>query len=236
MNRIWLMLPFVCLFALPTSNGHRDVMLEYNRTPKVSSSLRVSSVCEECHAIIKRLKAAASDPQKIAELKILLSALCHEVSFETECMNFVKYLDIFLAELLPHLDPEKTCKELHLCSNWRIELFHMMQRVKSAFYKRNDFLCDECQFAVDELKRLVDNPAIREDVTRFIDHEICDHLGQYSKSCDIIANDFVPQFFNELSQMLGNKRRFCEDLKLCSGPHTDVPRETSRRFIKFIAK
>jgi hypothetical protein len=53
--------------------------------------------------IVKRIVEVATDPQKVAELKVLLSVLCHETSYEAECRLFVSKIDLFLDKLLPFL-------------------------------------------------------------------------------------------------------------------------------------
>lgn len=68
----------LCVAAVNASiNDDRDTMVNENRIPKTPT---FSSVCTECEAIIKRIVEVAADPTKLAELKILLSALCHETS------------------------------------------------------------------------------------------------------------------------------------------------------------
>lgn len=65
------------------ANAHIDddktSLINENRVPKVPT---FSSVCTECESLVKRIVDVAGDPQKLAELKILLSALCSETSCE----------------------------------------------------------------------------------------------------------------------------------------------------------
>lgn len=84
--------------------------------------------------IVKRFVEAAKDPAKMAELKTLLSFLCHETSYVDECRVFVSKLDIIIKKLEPWLsDSHAVCKYVHLCANQRLEAF---RRIGALYIKR----------------------------------------------------------------------------------------------------
>lgn len=86
--------------ALAHVDDDREHLVNENRVPKMPA---FTSVCTECKTLIQRIVEVAQDPAKLAELKILLTALCHETSYEDECRVFVSKLDFFIKELLPYL-------------------------------------------------------------------------------------------------------------------------------------
>jgi len=196
----------------------KTAMVNENRVPKSPS---FSSVCTECESLIKRVVEAAEDPTKLAELKILLGALCSETSYVDECRIFVSKLDLFIKELLPYLkNPHTVCKDIHLCANKKIEAFHRIGLLYAKQYMNkvdgaNDLICEECQFAAHELQEVVDKHEVQTDVRRFLSDNICKHLGQYQGSCDVLLDDFLPELFSELHNLLQQPREFCEHIKLC---------------------
>jgi len=199
-------------------DDEKSALVNDNRVPKFP---HFSSVCEECESLIKRIVEVAQDPTKLAELKILLSALCHETSYEDECRVFVSKLDLFIKELLPYLkDPHTVCKDIHLCSNKKIDAFHRIGMLYAKKYLNKvdaatDLICEECQFAAHELQEVVDNHQVQVDVRNFLSENVCDHLGKYRGSCDVLLDDFLPEVFQELHNILNEPREFCEHIELC---------------------
>ncbi|KAI6175905.1 Saposin-like type B, 1 domain and Saposin B domain and Saposin-like domain-containing protein [Aphelenchoides bicaudatus] len=214
------LLVLAALFAIAVAhiNDDKTEMVNENRVPKMPT---FGSVCTECESLVKRIVEVADDPTKLAELKILLSALCHETSYEDECKVFVSKLDLFIKELLPYLkDPHTVCKDIHLCSNKKIEAFHRIGLLYAKQYVNkldgaNDLICEECQFAAHELQESIDKREIQADVRRFLSTNVCKHLGSYQGSCDVLLDDFLPEFFQELHNLLAQPREFCEHIKLC---------------------
>jgi len=204
--------------ALASVDDDRSSLVNENRVPKAPA---FSSVCTECKTLIQRIVEVAKDPTKLAELKILLSAMCHETSYEDECRVFVSKIDFFIKELLPYMqDPQRVCRDIHLCGNKKIDAFH---RVGMLFAKKylnkidgaSDLICEECQFGAHELQTVVDDHQTQVDVRSFLSNNVCRHLGQYQGSCDILLDDFLPELFQELHNLLQEPREFCEHIKLC---------------------
>uniref|UniRef100_A0A914GU05 Saposin B-type domain-containing protein n=1 Tax=Globodera rostochiensis TaxID=31243 RepID=A0A914GU05_GLORO len=192
--------------------GYSDL----NKTPK---SVRWADACDECQMIIKRIVDVATDPTKVAELKLLLSALCQETSYVDECRLFVNKLDLFLDRLLPYLkNAHHVCKELHICDNNRLEQFHLLGmhyvRVNASF-QRKDLICEECQLAAHELAREINVPKFQQDVEEWLQQNICAHFGSLKASCEQLLDDFLPEMWKELADMLGDQKKFCQDLELC---------------------
>uniref|UniRef100_A0A0N5APH4 Saposin B-type domain-containing protein n=1 Tax=Syphacia muris TaxID=451379 RepID=A0A0N5APH4_9BILA len=211
----------IFVLVLSLINGEKLNMLKSNKTPKkpYNKNVENTAVCDECKVIITRFAAALEDPEKVNELKAILRMLCHETSYVEECKLFVSRLDYFIAHIQTYLkDPENACKHLRMCANRRIETFHR----KSMLYfnsfndkktlavrffttdHRNSLLCEECEFAVDELKRVVDEKKSQQKVKQFLSEEICSRLGKYQGSCDVMLNEFLPTIFEELDKMLSD--------------------------------
>ncbi|CAD5220410.1 unnamed protein product [Bursaphelenchus okinawaensis] len=219
MNRLVLLLSVVVCLTYAHID-HQQVLLKENRVPKIPHP-QFGSVCGECESIINKIVAAAKDPAKLAELKLILSALCHETSYEEECHVFVSKLDLFLDKLLPYMkDAHKVCTEMHLCRNSKIDMFHRIGLIYAKKYvgkldQSNGLVCEECQFAARELQHVVDDRQTQAEVRQFLSHNVCEHLGQYRGSCDILVDDFLPELFQEFHTLLNDPKEFCEHLQLC---------------------
>jgi len=184
-----------------------------------------TTTCEECKTVAKRFVDAIHDPAKLAELKIILSALCDETSYVDECKVIVANLDKIVKKMEPFFqDAEKVCKMFHLCSNSNLDNFH---RVALLFAKRyinqvdgkNDLMCEECQFAAEELKKALDSGETLKKAKAFFNDQICAHLGKYRGSCDLLVEEFLPELFQELDKALQNPQQACQEIGFC--PRTD---------------
>jgi len=219
----------IALFSvlLVSTFAYKEKALKGNKTPK--EAFVSTTVCDECETLVKRFAEAAKDPAKMTELKQLLGLLCHETSYEDECREFVSHLDLFIEKLLPYLkDAHAVCAKFHLCSNAKLDQFH---RVGLLFAKKyltkvdgaHDLICEECQFAVHELAEVIDNRQTQKDIQTFISDHICVKLGKYRASCDIVVQDFLPDIFAELHDVLQDPKRFCMDMKLCTARQVNLP-------------
>ncbi|KHJ78934.1 hypothetical protein OESDEN_21437 [Oesophagostomum dentatum] len=82
----------------------KESMLKHNKIGKEPvETFEAKSTCEECKSLVHRFSDAAKDPQKLAELKMLLNVLCHETSYVDECRVFVSKLDVIVKKLEPYL-------------------------------------------------------------------------------------------------------------------------------------
>ncbi|KAI6220612.1 Saposin-like type B, 1 domain and Saposin B domain and Saposin-like domain-containing protein [Aphelenchoides fujianensis] len=117
-------------------------------------------------------------------------------------------------------DAHKVCRDIHLCSNKKIDVFHRVGMIYAKKYLNkvdgaNDLICEECQFAAHELQQVVDDHQVQVDVRKFFSDNVCSHLGQYRGSCDVLLDDFLPDLFQELHNLLQEPREFCEHVRLC---------------------
>ncbi|CAG9535473.1 unnamed protein product [Cercopithifilaria johnstoni] len=219
-----MMAKIVVLSALIIlTSAYKEFILKDNKTPKEIRILQANSfngTCSECKMIIMRFAEAIKNPEKIAELKDLLRILCNETSYEDECRLVVNQLDHFIEKLQPYLkNPEKICQYFRLCSNRKIEYFH---RINVIYGRKNadgdtasDLICEECQFAAQELKRTIEDEKTQQRLKRFISEEICSQLGNLRGKCDLLLEEFMPEFMEELDKLLQNTKTFCADIGLC---------------------
>jgi len=194
--------------------------------------IKRNDVCDECQTIIAKIASIADDPQKLAELKLLLSVLCKETSYESECKLFVSRLDIFIDKLRPWLkNPKKVCQEIHLCRNARLERHQAMVRLyastlytpSNAVQGIKDVICEECQFAAHELDQLVQSKKFQQDAHNWVHTTICAHSGKYAGTCDLLLDDFLPEALIEIHYVLQDNHQFCADLEMCD-PTTTAAR------------
>jgi hypothetical protein len=190
-----------------------------NRTPK--SKPLFSEACDECQTLITRLRDVAKDPAKMAELKLLLGMLCHEVSYEEECKLFVNKLDLFVNYLLPYLnDPHRVCQFLHICENNKIEQFHRIGMLYARKYVNrakaaSDLMCEECQFAAHELDEIIQEKDFQQEVHDWLSQNVCNYMGKYKATCDLLLEDFLPNFWEQFHEILKDNKQFCVELDMC---------------------
>ncbi|CAD6194812.1 unnamed protein product [Caenorhabditis auriculariae] len=216
---------FVATFAF-----QKSAMLESNR---VSENKPVGTSCDECQSLVKRFSDAAKDPKKVQELKMLLNILCHETSYVDECRMFVSKLEIFLDKLQPWLaDAKAVCAKVHLCNNPRIDGF---RRLLLALAKRYDaklftnvenrYVCDECEFAVKEVKTFIEDKETQTEVRDFLRTNVCAPLGSYRGFCDLVVDEYLPQLIQEADAMLQNPHQVCVDVHACDASWAVKPRK-----------
>ncbi|CAI2350952.1 unnamed protein product [Caenorhabditis sp. 36 PRJEB53466] len=214
MKNLILGLVFLCGVAV----AHKQKMMESNRVMVEDVG---SNSCDECKLVIEKIAEAAKDPKKLEELKIVLGMLCRETSYADECRLFVSQLDKFIDKLQPYLkDPQAVCARLHICGNKRIDTF---RRLLLDFAKRAEkvtsgapaIVCDECEFVVKELKTAVENKKMQTDVRDFLRENVCKNLGQYRGFCDLVVDEYLPQFIQEVDAILENPHQVCVDVHAC---------------------
>ncbi|GMR37856.1 hypothetical protein PMAYCL1PPCAC_08051, partial [Pristionchus mayeri] len=87
-------------------------MLSSNRIPAVSA---VNNTCGECKSVVHIIIAAIDHPEKLAEIKILLNALCIQTTNVLEWKRMVSMIEIVIKKLEPYLVSDDTvCKRMHL--------------------------------------------------------------------------------------------------------------------------
>ncbi|EGT48761.1 CBN-SPP-10 protein [Caenorhabditis brenneri] len=208
----------LALFATTALAYSKQSMLESNR---VMSDAIQSSSCDECQLVVKKFSDAAQDPKKIEELKIVLGMMCRETSYAEECRLFVSQLDKFIDKLQPYLkDAKAFCARLHICSNKKIDAFRriLLEMVKRAekIYSVPGIVCDECEFVVKELKTVVEDKKSQAEARDFLRENVCKSLGQYRGFCDLVVDEYLPQFIQELDAILADPHQVCVDIKACN--------------------
>jgi len=208
-----------CLASVALAGDH---MLESNRVSD-DATVKWADTCDECKTVIHSVVEAVDDPQKLAELKLLLNALCHETSYAEECRLFVSKIDVFIKRLEPYLrDAESVCKKMHLCHNPKLTQFHKvgLLYMKHAMGKvngeKNDFVCDECQLAAIEFKKAIDDQNQRRAIQQFLSEKVCKQIRKYSGTCDLLLEEFLPELWQELDAVLANPKATCSQLGFCS--------------------
>jgi len=218
----WLYLSVLCLAAV-YAKSDKASMLSSNR---VAPPL-IGTTCDECQNIVERTRVALHDPAKLAELKALLGILCHETSYVEECRLFVSKLDVIIEKLEPYLkDSHAVCKKLRLCENSKLEMFYRLGLlyIKQAEGKlekdqqMNDLICDECKLAASELKKIVDDKEKQAEIRTFISTRVCKNMGSLQGMCDMFAEQFLPEVFEELDAILKDAKQACADVGFCQGP------------------
>jgi len=214
----------MCLASLPTAET--DSELRTNKTPK--SAHLFTDACTECQTIIHLLAEVAGATEKVMELKAILNLLCHETSYESECKLFVSRLDLFLEKLLPYLkDPHTVCHWMHICGNSRVEQFHRVGLLYAKKYVNRvqgakDLVCEECQFAAGELKQIIDDPTYQSEAKTWLSENVCARMGQYRGACDTVLDEALPEFWQELHDVLSNPKQFCTDIDLCDSTQSNT--------------
>jgi saposin len=227
MNRLILLTALLVPVCLAGIDPHKEAMIKDNRTPKEAAP-QFNSACDECKVLVARFDEAMKDPAKLEELKNLLNLLCDSTSYARECKLIVSRLDVIIKELAPYLqDPTAVCTKLHMCGNARLQKIHRLGLVYAKKYLNrvdgiHDVMCEECQFAVAELKALVEERGTQTEVQEYVREYVCKHLGQYQGMCDELVEQFLPELFQELEQFLQNSKQVCTDLGLCTGQNVLV--------------
>uniref|UniRef100_A0A914WZN4 Saposin B-type domain-containing protein n=1 Tax=Plectus sambesii TaxID=2011161 RepID=A0A914WZN4_9BILA len=222
MYRLIVLTALLVPLCLAGTDPHKEAMIKDNKTPKNAPAL-ITTACDECKTLVDRFNEAVKDPSKVAELKNLLSLMCDTTSYSRECKLIVSRLDVIIRELGPYMrDSTAVCKKIHMCGNARLQKIHRLGLIYAKKYLNNieglqDVVCEECQFAVAELKSLVEERSSQAELKQFIHDYFCKHLGQYQGTCDLLVEEFLPQLFQELEQILQNSKQVCADLGLCPG-------------------
>ncbi|EFO91203.1 hypothetical protein CRE_03431 [Caenorhabditis remanei] len=208
----------LALFATTAFAHSKQSMLESNRV--MVDDVQGTS-CDECVLVVKKFSDAAQDPKKIEELKIILGMMCRETAYAEECRLFVSQLDKFIDKLQPFLkDARAFCARLHICGNKKIDAF---RRILLEFATRAEkvysvptIVCDECEFVVKELKTVVEDKKSQAEARDFLRENVCKSLGQYRGFCDLVVDEYLPQFIQELDAILADPHQVCVDIKACS--------------------
>ncbi|CAJ0932867.1 unnamed protein product, partial [Mesorhabditis belari] len=197
------------------------------RTNRISALPSWNSTCDECQTLVHRFHEALKDPVKMNELKALMRVLCHETSYVEECREFVNHLDEIIKMLDPYLsDAKAVCRYLHLCSK-RMSQFHRLALLYTKWSRgiksgTNDIVCDECQFAATELRQVVSDKTLQQEARDFLRTQVCGRFGKYRGDCDMVIEQFLPEFFQELEAALANPKKVCQEIGFCGNSRRNL--------------
>ncbi|CAJ0587826.1 unnamed protein product, partial [Mesorhabditis spiculigera] len=199
------------------------------KTNRIPTGWEWNSTCDECQSFVHRFEAALKNPTKMAELKALLRILCHETSYVDECRAFVAHLDDFISKLDPYLqDAKAVCTHMHLCTQ-RTARFHRIGQLYSKLIQKGtvggyaDIVCDECQFAATELKQVITDKNLQQQIRDFFRDNVCARFGKYRGDCDMVIEQFLPELFQELEAALANPKKVCHDIGFCGSTRRRLP-------------
>ncbi|GMR50329.1 hypothetical protein PMAYCL1PPCAC_20524, partial [Pristionchus mayeri] len=221
------MRPLFAALALVTCTlAYKDEMLSSNRIAEVKP---LQTACGECKSVVHSIMAAIDDPQKLAELKVLLNVLCLASSFPVECKMVVSTIEVFIKRLEPYLrDEEAICKKMHLCANAKLENFHRIGMIYLKHAKidekqnaTNEFMCDECQMAVVEIKKVVDGEQGRADIKDMLEN-MCKYVPKYWEACEKMVDDYLPKVWKYLDDFLADPKQACAQIGFCA-KQDDLP-------------
>ncbi|EFO16345.1 hypothetical protein LOAG_12164 [Loa loa] len=210
--------------------AYKEFILKENKTPKdilIFQATSFDGTCSECKALINRFAEAIKDPRKVTELKDLLRVLCHETPYEDECRLLpTDWIVLPLSRCVLGGDSKKLLGKSRKGLQGIPSLFKSKNRAfpsnKCDLRKKNadedstrGLICEECQFAAQELKRAVEDEKTQQRLKRFISEEICSQLGSLRGKCDLLLEEFMPELIEELDRLLQNTKTFCADIGLC---------------------
>jgi hypothetical protein len=70
-----------------------------------------------------------------------------------------------------------------------------------------DLICEECQFAAHELQNVIDDPAYQSEAKQWLSENVCARISHYQGTCDTILDEVMPQFWQELHDMLKDAKQ-----------------------------
>ncbi|OZC05249.1 Saposin-like type B, region 1 [Onchocerca flexuosa] len=165
--------------------AYKEYILKENKTPK--EILKAISFNGTC-----------------SECKMLISRFAEAIKDPKKVAELEDLL-----RLLCHETPyEDECRVLVN------QLDHFIEKLEP-YLVQHDLICEECQFAAQELKRTIEDEKTQQRLKRFISEEICSQLGSLRGKCDLLLEEFMPELMEELDKLLQNTKTFCVDIGLC---------------------
>jgi len=231
-------------------------LIRYNRLPYSNETVSGGPIdqakvkdwttCEGCKLLVVELRDIIKNPAEVDRVKELLSRFCSLgilAHYKTECLNMVDNLIVVLHEIEPLLDnPTAVCQELKYCpESLRGSItpakhlalllgFKAMQVVHRNQNRSNDVPCDECIFAITELKSLIQSAQIQAELKQEL-HKLCRLAGQYESECSALVDQYFDLLIQEAVQLLSDGRKVCVEIGFCAstaGASTSLPLRTLR--------
>ncbi|VDP03533.1 unnamed protein product [Soboliphyme baturini] len=189
------------------------IQLLKNTQPAVTpseQSLPTIPICDECKQIVQQIHDDLNDTKKLNRLKLLLKITC----------------EYFLPQFKIERDPELACKTLKLCSSMEsldvpahlyLNVLHSAQKMLqlSSDESSRNVICDECQFAINEFRTIVTDPAVQKQVAAEL-KKICMVVRTIQPECESAIDSYVPLIFDDISEYMKNPLSVCQSIKFCS--------------------
>lgn len=215
----------------------KQIMLETNQIPRQPSlDNDQADFCTSCKDMVAEVKDALADPTKLDELKNRVKTLCGYTGvYAQSCRMLAENLPFLVHEISPYLDqPEAVCAKLKLCGTDRttaavhkLLLLYVGKKFDElappAVFdsRRNDIICDECQFAITTLKSYLTTQTIKDKVKAYL-YGLCTKLGSAQQECENLMDQYLPLLFQELEALLNDPHGVCSEAGLCSNSFSDA--------------
>jgi hypothetical protein len=206
-----------------------------NRSPKMNGIADKGRAeidfCAECKEVVVQIRTILEDPSKFEQLQTELRLLCGVMGpYSDMCQNIVNNLPFVIHQIRPLLQNETAfCTQAEFCGPSTVNTGakklvlllirkHLVEAVPTSVRHRpnNDIVCEECIFAVTELKSLLQDRGIQDQVKQFLE-SLCHKLSSMQQECTQILDEYLPLVFSELMALLENPRAVCTDAGLCTG-------------------
>jgi len=231
-----LCLLVVAAYGASLTKEEKQYMLKNNRLPK-KSRIQVPAaetnvivpqekidVCASCQTLVKDLKNAMENPIELEVITEGLKLLCEFMgSYSDDCKNMIDNLPNIIHELEPLMDnPLLVCQQLHFCNQGQItfrdRIVYLGMKTALRYMKKQgmgDIACEECQLAVAELKSVLQDPNIQDELKNAI-KQLCSVYQPIESECDDFVENYFPVLVQELNVFLNDPKGVCTDVGLCS--------------------
>jgi saposin len=206
-----------------------------NRTPKdhvahsnaitFNDRLSAADVCSECKVVVQEVDQMLHSAEKLEEFKLALKMLCNYLGGDEkeECKTIIDNIDVIIHKVEPYLnDPEMLCKEIGFCGEDSHDVPRLMRMSlvhANAFLtrSRNDVMCDECQFVMNEVKNIVAEKDTQDEAKEVLE-SACNSIlsGSSATECVNIIDQYLPLLWEEVVALLDDTHGLCVDLSLCA--------------------
>jgi len=180
-------------------------------------------LCDDCKKIVKDFIDDLKDPSNRKELEELIKLnICVQLPLQAlkdACDSIVDEYIPEMADLIADsLDPLIMCETLELCDGDKYT-FVKMRLQKSPLYQSlvksgGSEECYVCTTAVSELKKVEEDPSMRNQLLQFLENDLCSHLGSYKSVCVDTIKNYGVQILDILSSEL-DPNAICNTFGFC---------------------
>ncbi|GMS92753.1 hypothetical protein PENTCL1PPCAC_14928, partial [Pristionchus entomophagus] len=144
--------------------------------------------------------------------------------------------DLVINKLKPYLRMEESvCRKLYMCGNEKTTNAHRIGLLflKSAMERidgeesSNDALCADCQLTANDLRMTLGDQSERAAVKTFISEKICAPIPKYQGACDVMLEQFLPDFWKQLDTILANPKAPCSQMGFCAKQSALPPKKVA---------